>query len=265
MSLPLLKIELRSNYKIVLLFFAVITLYGGVITGMYDPELEAGINMLVKSMPQIFSAFGMENPGTTLIDFLINYLYGFILVLIPFIYTILMCYKLVAKYIDKGSMAYLLNTHYTRTQIIRTQFVVLLTGLFLLVLYAAGLIAVCSRIMHGESLEIERFLFLNFGLLILELFLASLCFMFSCIFNELKFSVGLGAGLGLVFFLLQMLAQAGDGAAFLKYLTPLTLFNPERVVEYRADSIICLGVLAAGAVLFLAVGILVFKKKDLSL
>ena len=83
MSIPLLKIELKSNSKIILLFLAIITLYAGIITAMYNPELGAGINELAKSMPQFFAVFGMENPGTTLLDFLNNYLYGFILILIP--------------------------------------------------------------------------------------------------------------------------------------------------------------------------------------
>lgn len=70
MSIPLLKIELKSNSKIILLFLAIITLYAGIITAMYNPELGAGINELAKSMPQFFAVFGMENPGTTLLDFL---------------------------------------------------------------------------------------------------------------------------------------------------------------------------------------------------
>lgn len=51
MSIPLLKSELKSNSKIIVLFLAVITLYAGIITAMYDPELGAGINELAKSMP----------------------------------------------------------------------------------------------------------------------------------------------------------------------------------------------------------------------
>ena len=43
MSIPLLKSELKSNSKIIVLFLAVITLYAGIITAMYDPELGAGI------------------------------------------------------------------------------------------------------------------------------------------------------------------------------------------------------------------------------
>lgn len=265
MSIPLLKTELKSNYKIFLLFLGIITLYAGVITAMYDPDLGAGINELMESMPQLFSAFGMGNPGTTLIGFLINYLYGFILVLVPFLYALIMCYKLVAKYIERGSMAYLLNTHYSRVQIIRTQFFALLLGIFLLVLYAAVLIIICSQILFGGELAIPKFLFLNLGLFLLELFLASLCFLFACIFDELKFSVGLGAGLILVFFLLQMLSQVSEDIEFLKYLTPLTLFIPEQLVEYDAGSILCLGVLLVCAAVFMLTGIRRFQKRDLAL
>ena len=87
-----------------------------------------------------------------------------------------MCYKLVAKYIDKGSMAYLLNTHYSRMQIILTQFVVLLIGLLILIGYATGLIIAASGMLFEGELEITKFLFLNLGLFLLELFLATLCF-----------------------------------------------------------------------------------------
>ena len=104
------------------------------------------------------------------LDFLNNYLYGFILILIPFIYIILMCYKLVAKHIDKGSMAYLLNTHYSRIQIILTQFIVLVIGLLVLVCYATGLIIFISNLMFKGEMEIIKFLLVNLGLSYLKYF-----------------------------------------------------------------------------------------------
>ena len=73
MSIPLLKREMKSNYKILILFMGIITLYSGIITAMYDPKLGAGINALAESMPEFFAVFGMENPGVTLLDFLNNY------------------------------------------------------------------------------------------------------------------------------------------------------------------------------------------------
>lgn len=265
MSIPLLKIELKSNCKIILLFLAIITLYAGLITAMFDPELGAGINELAESMPQFFAVFGMENPGTTLLDFLNNYLYGFILILIPFIYIILMCYKLVAKYIDKGSMAYLLNTHYSRTKIMLTQFTVLLIGLFVLICYSTALIIFVSNFMFEGEMEISKFLLLNLGLFILEIFLSTLCFMFACLFSELKFSIGLGAGLGMIFFLVQMLSQTSEDIEFLKYLTPLTLFNPESLVAFETKGFICLSILLSSAIVFFVIAIFRFKKRDLSL
>ena len=63
MSLPLLKIEIKSNYKILILFIGLITLYSSIITAMYDPELGAGMNALAESMPDLFAAFGMQNPA----------------------------------------------------------------------------------------------------------------------------------------------------------------------------------------------------------
>lgn len=265
MSIPLLKTELKSNCKTLLLFLAVITLYAGTITAMYDPETNAEINKLAESMPQFFAAFGMENPGTTLLDFLNNYLYGFILVLIPFICTMVLCYKLIAKYIDKGSMAYLLSTHYSRTQIIFTQFTILLVGLLLLILYAAAFIIIVSHTLFEGKLSVSKFLFLNFGLFILELFLASLCFMFACLFDELKFSIGLGAGCGMMFFLIQMLSQVNEDVEFLKYFTPLTLFNPENLIKYETNSLLCLAILFGCSISFFIIGVAKFKTRDLSL
>ena len=69
MSIPLLKIELKSNSKIILLFLAIITLYAGIITAMYNPELGAGINELAKSMPQ-FCSFWNGKPRDNTIRFL---------------------------------------------------------------------------------------------------------------------------------------------------------------------------------------------------
>lgn len=265
MSMPLLKTEVKANVKLLLLFMGIITLYAGVITAMYDPELGAGMNAMAQSMPELFAAFGMQNPGVTLLDFIINYLYGFILIIIPYVFIIIMCYKLVAKYIDNGSMAYLLNTHYSRKRIVITQGFVLLSGVLLLIVYASLLIILSSSVMYEENLGVSKFLVLNLGLLCLEFFLAALGFLFACLFNELKYSVGIGAGLGLIFVLIQMLSQVNDKVEFLKYFTPLTLFMPEKLVEYDAGAWIGAGVLFVLTVCLMGISVAGFNKRDLPL
>lgn len=176
MSLTLLKTELKSNVKMLLIFMALITLYGTVITLMFDPDIGQGMNELAKSMPELFAAFGMKDPGSTMLDFLINYLYGFILILIPFVFSILLSYTLVARYMDQGSMAYLLNTKYGRKAILQTQIVVFVLEHLILMTYTTALLLFCSTILMQESLDFWRFLYLNIGLFCLHIFLGSLCF-----------------------------------------------------------------------------------------
>ena len=262
MSIPLLKIELKSNSKIILLFLAIITLYAGIITAMYNPELGAGINELAKSMPQFFAVFGMENPGTTLLDFLNNYLYGFILILIPFIYIILMCYKLVAKHIDKGSMAYLLATPNKRKNIVTTQAIFMAFAILVLVGIAVLISIGVGQIAFPGDLDIKKFLLLNVGLYGLLFFIGGMCFLSSCIFNDSRYSYGVGGGLAVVFILIQMLSQVGDKLEKLKYLTPLTLFQPDKIIAGDSSAIVYFAVLYIIGLIMYLVGIRIFMKKD---
>lgn len=80
LNATLLKRGIKANYKILLIFMAVLTLYSSMIVAMFDPALGESLNAMAQSMPQIFAAFGMLHAGVTLIDFMVNYLYGFLLV-----------------------------------------------------------------------------------------------------------------------------------------------------------------------------------------
>ena len=265
MSRPLFKTELKASVKLLILFMCIVTMYGSIITAMYDPETGAGMNAMAESMPELFAAFGMADPGFTLLDFLINYLYGFILLVFPFIFSILMCYRLMAKYIDRGSMAYLLNSHYSRKQIIFTQIGVLLLDLILLTAYTVVMLLLCSHFMFEGELEISKFLVVNAGLLVLHVFLAAMCFLFASLFNEIRYSVGIGAGLGILFFLIQMLSQVSEDIDFLKYATPLTLFNPEMLAENDSAALAQIANLGVQAVIFFTIAVTGFRKRDLPL
>lgn len=106
---------------------------------------------------------------------------------------------------------------------------------------------------------------LNLGLLSLEIFLVSFCFLFASLFNEIKYSIGLGAGLSALFFLIQMLSQVSEDARFLKYFTPLTLFSPEQLIQYEAPALLRVILLLALAAIFFTAAWAGFKKRDLPL
>lgn len=101
MSGTLLKRELKINGKLLALFLAVLTLYGGMITSMFDPKLGESLKAMADSMPDLFSAFGMNQSGATLTEFLSNYLYGFLLVVFPMVFLILLANRLLIRYLDR--------------------------------------------------------------------------------------------------------------------------------------------------------------------
>ena len=263
--ITLIKKELKSSYKIFFIFIGVISLYSSVIVAMYDPTLGESLHMMAEAMPQLFAAFGMSDPGVTLLDFLTNYLYGFILIVFPLIFSIIMCHRLMCRYIDKGSMAYLLSTPYNRFYILLSQYIVLVIGIVLLIVYATVLVLICSRVIVHESLDIMNFLMVNVGLLCLHLFLGTMCYLCACSFNEVKYSLGIGAGLSIAFILIQMLSQVSDKIEFLKYLTPLTLFDPKALASFDSMAMIHIVILLLCAIIMFIIASLIFNRRDLSL
>ena len=78
MNLALFKREIKSNYKVFIIIFAVLLMYTSVVTSLFDPNLGSILEQFSQTMPELMSAFGMTSPGSTLIEFLSSYLYGFI-------------------------------------------------------------------------------------------------------------------------------------------------------------------------------------------
>lgn len=262
---PLIKKEFKSNFKILCVFLIIISLYSSIIVAMYDPELGKSIDMMAESMPELFAAFGMMNPGLTLLDFIVNYLYGFILIFFPILFVIILCYRLMAQYIDKGSLSYLLTCGHTRKQVLITQYLTLIVNIMLLILYITVFISICSFIMFHEKINIINFIILNCGLLMLHFFFSSLCFLSACLFNEIKYSIGIGGGISIIFILIQMLSQVSERIDFLKYLTPLSLFNAKGLITSQYSSYIQVFILFFIGVVIHMLTCIFFQKRNLPL
>ena len=264
MITALIKKEIKSNRKLYLIFLSVLAVYVFSLLAMYDPALQESLTAMEKSMPEVLAFFGMQDRGTTLLDFIVNYLYRFVLIVTPFIYTGMMCYRLVGKYKENGSMSYLLNSNFSRRQFIITQGIQLICGLSMMILFTTVLTILGSAWMFQGQLDISRFLLLNFGLLSLQCFLAAFCFVCTCAFTEIKYSVGLGVGIVSVFVLLQMLSQVYDNE-FLRYCNPLSLFAPDQIIQYHFAAILCIGILWVLSFVLGIAAVKVFQKKDLPL
>ena len=130
-NLALYKREMKGSIKLLVIFAAVMALYISVIISMYDPELMKTLDGFVEVMPELMAAVGMSAGATSLLGFMISYLYGFILLIFPMVFCILRANGLIAKYVDKGSMVSLVAAPVKRRTIACTQMSVLLSGVLL--------------------------------------------------------------------------------------------------------------------------------------
>lgn len=262
-SLPLFKREMKANSKLLIIFIYILTIYILSMVFLYDPQKSNLMDEMSKSMPELMKAFGMVSGTSTLIGYLAAYLYGLIILMFPVIFIIILANKLVAGYVDRGSMAYLLATPNKRVKLVLTQAVCLWVNMAILIAYATVAIIVFSALMHPGRLDIGKLIIMNVVLYILHLAISGICFFASCISNDTKRSFTIGAGIPVIFYLLQMISNMGGKLENLKYFTLLTLFNANDIIAGKSIVVPVL-VLSAITVVLYSSSIFIFSKRDLS-
>lgn len=262
-SMTLFKKEWKSNWILLLIFMGVLTMYSVIIVSMFNPEAGDSLRAMAESMPEVFAAFGMLDVGTTLLEFVTGYLYGMLLIAFPAVYLIILSNRLVARYVDQGSMAYLLATPVKRRKIVTTQAVFMITTLIILAIYVTAVIVAASQVMFPGELEIEEFLRVNVGVLGLWIMFAGLCFLPSCVFNESKMSLGCATAVVVYSILIQMISQVGDKLENLKYATPITLFNVDGLIAAEPEAYLTCGIMYAAGIVLMAAGAAWFNRKNL--
>lgn len=263
MSTTLFKKEFKNNLLLLGIFCLVLTLYITMIISMFDPALSKSIEAMRESMPEIFALVGMSAPGVTLLDFIVNYLFGFLFKLFPMIFFFILVNRMLIRYIDRGTMAYLLATPNSRIKIVGTQALSICFELFLLLAYICLLVIIISEFMFPGALDLPLFLFTIVGLFGLLLFMSSIAFLCGCIFHEASKALGIGIGINILFLLIQMISQVGEKFEWLKYATPLTLYDPIGIAANDSKSFVLVLPLYICAIAFYSLGLFIFQKKDL--
>lgn len=265
MNATLLKKEIRSNWILLVIFLGVLSLYGIMITMMFDPKMGDSLRAMADSMPDMFAAFGMSNVGATLLEFVSGYLYGVLFIAFPGVFIIILTNRLTARYVDNGSMAYLLAAPVKRWRVMLTQAAFLLLSLVIMVGFITGLILMFSEALFPGELDIKAFVRLNTGLLGLQMFFGGACFCASCFFNESKYSSAISTTVIVYSLLLQMLSRVGEKFENLKYATPLTLFDIDGLSAGDTQAWLTCGALYIAGILLMGIGIARFSRRDLSL
>jgi ABC-2 type transport system permease protein len=267
MNATLYKREMKSSWKLLVIFSAILTMYVVMIVLMYSPEMLEMFRQFAVTMPQLMNSFNMDfsAESLTLPGYLSSGLYGFILIVFPMVFSIIRGNGLVARYVDRGSMASLLAAPVKRRTVVVTQMTVLITGIVWLVFYATVLELITIALHAPGQADMGTLLKMNAGLLSLHLFIGGICYLASCIFSETRYSLTVGAGVPGLMFILQLLAQAGDQTKDFKYATFFTLFNPDAIAAGEPGAMGGVWILLAGAALLYAAAVIVFTRRDLSI
>ena len=112
--------------------------------------------------------------------------------------------------------------------------------------------------------DVETYLWLSLGLLLLILAMSSIAFFASTLFNRTGMALAIGGGIPFTFFLITMIQQLMDSADGLEYITITTLFDTDAIL---AGGEFGWGLVALGAITFVlyTASNILFTKKDLPL
>ena len=170
MSLALLKLQLKKNYKLLLIFLGILTMYMSVMISMYDPDDMEALASMLNLMPRdLLSAMGFSDMVTDLTGYLASWLYGMLMIAFPMVYSIILGNKLVAKKVDDCSFAYLLSTPLSRDKIIITKGIYALLSIVALFVFLTIMGVIMANLMYPQALNVAKFLLLNFTTLLVNM------------------------------------------------------------------------------------------------
>lgn len=263
-STPLLKRNLWSGFKLMIPFIAIMAMYSIIIIWMYDPGLSKSLDQFQDIMPDLMAAVGMTGSTGTLIEFIHTYLYGFIMLFIPIIYVIMLANKFIMRYVDNGSIASILATANSRKKVILTQMLSISVLIAILIGISTAIGCASSGAMFPGDLDVRKYLQLNGAVLLFDFAISGICVFAACVFNEARWYLAVGAGLPLIFYVIQMMANMGDKLENLKYATIYTLMPGQDILNGTGNVALCCILMIVIWLALYAAGGMIFTKKDLS-
>lgn len=163
---------------------------------------------------------------------------------------------------EKERTAEFLLTHpVSRFSVITQKLLAVLTRVVVLNLVVIG-VSLVSVAIIGEQLEMKEFILLHTAYLIMQLEISLICFGISAFIKRGSIGIGLGLALGLYF--MNIVCSISEQAKFLRYITPYAYAEASSIIsEAKLD----VGLIAVGAgisVIGAAAGYFKYLKKDIA-
>lgn len=228
------------------------------------PEMKGemeGMNDIFASMGSFTAAFGMDqlNFGTLIGFYSIEC--GNVLGLGGALFASLIAVSALAKEEKEHTAEFLLTHPIKRYKVITDKLIAVLLQILFMNAIIYGL-SVGSMVLIGEDIPWKEISLLHLAYLILQIELACICYGISAFLH--RGSIGIGLGIAIAFYFLNLIANITEKAEFLKYLTP---FGYTEGADIVADGSLNITYVLIGIV-FAIVGISAaywrYCKKDIS-
>lgn len=259
--------EMKRNITLFAIFGGLLLMYGTIVSSMFSPDPDAAswMDAFIDLYPEMmdFIGFNVDNL-TNYQSFVGGYLYGMLLLLFGLIFIILLMNRLLFRYLDNGAFVYYVTTPNSRIKVLLSQLAVILTYVVIFVTTIVLILGISGAINFPAYVDWPQLLYLNFSYFMLLNLIVAVSFAVVTIF-EGRLASGLLTGLNVVLFVLKLISNLGSEYEFIKYLTPYSLFDVDKVLAYDVIAIYHNVGLLLMSLLLYAVSIYVFKRKDLSL
>ncbi|WP_164670984.1 ABC transporter permease subunit [Virgibacillus doumboii] len=259
---------LKNKTKTITSFSFGSILYLSLVIWIYPSLADSkGLELMLEAFPEDFlSAFGFSGGIENLSGFVAGEYYGLLLIIILLIYCVSTATQLIARLVDRGSMAYLLSSGLSRTKVAMTQIAVMVLGLFLIVgiTLISGVVG-ADIFIETNDFDVANFVKLNVVTFLFFFMVSGYCFFFSCLLNDEKKVLGISGGISVAFFAIDMVAGISDKLDWMQYITIFTAYKPTEIAQGSVNILpVSVGLGIAGITLFTA-AVIIFKKRDLPL
>lgn len=256
MNMTLIKHELRQGWKSLMIWTISIGFFVAICVFMY-PEMgkEAeNVNDMFSSLGSFTDAFGMDqlNLGTLTGFYAVEC--GNILGIGGSFFAALLGISALAKEEKERTAEFLLTHPVSRIRIITEKLVAVMLQILTMNIVVFGL-SIVSVTMIGEEIPWNELCLMHLSYFFVQIELAGICFGISAYLRSN--GLGIGLGIAIVMYFLNIIANISDSAKFLKYITP---FGYVEGADILADKSLDVGKLILGMV-FTITGIALAYRK----
>lgn len=263
MNKTLIMNTIKRNWKLLLIFFAVLSVYLAIIILLIDPQDMEKVRELYGAMGGMLGAFGISIEAmTSPLSYTASSFFGILVMAFTMVFYIIQSSRLIAKPVDDNSIVYTLTMPISRTKLIVTQAVYLIASIFVIF---AGILVV-GTICLANLGDFNFGIYLNLVILFFLLctVMAMLSFFFSVAFCDSKKGTALASGLPIGLLILSMLGGAGgDKTQWLMRISPFGWIDAVAVVNGSVSTWWMYPVFISLIAVLFAASMIVFNKKRL--